>query len=100
MDCIVIKELPKEFKGIGEVRGFEFRRLSFDGFAYLYEVFDGTRTYYEVFERRINPQYNCVRYPRAKAFGIWAFTCYDLAKANDYFGKLSIRVELREEGKE
>ena len=67
-----IKELRDEFEGIGEVRGFRFKKLLSNGYAYVYEVRGGSRPYYEVFERRINDRYLVVSYPRMKAFGVWA----------------------------
>lgn len=91
-----IKELREEFEGEGEVSGFTFRRVLANGYAYVYCVSDGsTRDYYEVFERKINPLYGVVRYPKSKAFGVWAKTTYDWDKALAYYGEFTMRVMNR-----
>lgn len=91
-----IKELREEFEGEGEVRGFTFRRVLANGYAYVYMVSGGSnRDYYEVFERRINTTYGVVRYPKAKSFGAWARTTYDWDKALAYYGEFTMRVMSR-----
>lgn len=98
------KELRKEFMGIGEVSGYRFTCLRKDGYAYLYEAclldddcVNVLERHYEVFERRVNGTYDCVKYPRSKAFGDWAFSY----RANDYdlaltkFDELRARVKAR-----
>lgn len=91
-----IKELREEFEGEGEVRGFTFRRVLFNGYAYVYKVSGGSnRVYYEVFERKINPLYGVVRYPKSKAFGVWAKTTYDWDKALAYYDEFTMRVMSR-----
>jgi hypothetical protein len=69
-----IKELPKEFIGTGEVKGFKFTQINVTNFGFLYEVNTGDTIYYEVFKRRVNKQFNNVSYPKSKSFGIWAWT--------------------------
>lgn len=93
----MIKELRQEFEGIGEVRGFCFRCIRCDGYAYLYEVDDCVGgIYYEVFERRINERFSVVRYPSSKSFGIWALTTRSLDVAHAYFDEFSANVRRRE----
>ena len=91
-----IKELRDEYTGIGEVRGFRFRKLLSNGYAYVYEVIGGSsRVYYEVFERRVNNKFCVVSYPRGKAFGIWARTTYDWDRALMYYGEFTAKVMSR-----
>jgi hypothetical protein len=69
------KQLPEQFTGRGEVKGFEFTLICKTNRGFLYEVHDGgINPHYEVFERKINKRFNCESYPTAKAFGIWAWT--------------------------
>lgn len=94
-----IKELREEFEGEGEVRGFTFRRVLANGYAYVYKVSGGsTRDYYEVFERKINTTYGVVRYPKAKSFGVWAKTTYDWDTALAYYGEFTMKVMSRGNG--
>jgi hypothetical protein len=82
-----MKELELGFEGIGEVKGFKFAQMQSSTYAYLYEVVgDGGNVHYEIFERKNTPI--CIDfekriysdtefkevYPKAKDFGIWAFT--------------------------
>jgi len=81
------KLLEKQFTGIGEVRNFNFLQVYSNDLAYIYKVGDKD-AYFEVFERKTTPV--CINfkkriysetdfkeiYPKAKDFGIWAFT-YD-----------------------
>lgn len=92
-----IKELRDEFEGIGEVRGFRFKKLLSNGYAYLYEVRGGSsRVYYEVFERVVNDRFGVVSYPKSNAFGKWAKTTYDYDKALDYYQMFSAASFFRE----
>ena len=63
-----MRELPIEFVGIGEVRGFQFRQVSRTMFGYIYEVrVPGTeKCHYEVFRRMENARFGCVSYPKAR----------------------------------
>lgn len=87
-----IKELPIEFIGKGEVRGFRFRQLMRGQKMFLYEVyFDGLK-HYEVFEYRLcftpmtKEQY--VGYPKANSFGVWAWTYREYEKAVEKFNQI------------
>jgi hypothetical protein len=82
----MIKELVKEFTGVGEVKGFIFRQVEFTQQAYTYEVSCGNKLYYEVFKRIKSPV--CIdfekriysdtefkeKYPNSNKFGKTAFT--------------------------
>jgi hypothetical protein len=82
-----VKELPLEFKGIGEVRGFKFLLIGKNEKGYMYQVEDDGKRHFEVFKRKIN-QFGGVSYPKAKSFGIWAWSTSDFSKAQEYFRKL------------
>lgn len=86
-----VRELPIEFVGVGEVRGFEFTQLENNGVAYVYEVkcSDDSSPHYEVFKRVVNDRFGVVSYPKSKAFGIWAYCCTSLDAAYDKYYKLS-----------
>lgn len=80
-----MRELPTEFVGVGEVRGFVFRQVSRTMFGYIYEVrVPGKEgSHYEVFRRMENARFGCVSYPKSKSFGAWAWCCDSLAKARE-----------------
>ena len=81
----MLRELPVEFVGVGEVRGFVFRQVSRTMFGYVYEVrVPGKEgSHYEVFRRMENARFGCVSYPKSKSFGAWAWCCDSLAKARE-----------------
>jgi len=85
-DSTKIKLLKAKFIGIGEVRGFSFKRVKSNKFVYLYQIDD---TYFEVFKRVINTRYNNESYPSANQFGITAFTVDTEDKALLLFKKLT-----------
>lgn len=91
-----MKPLEKNFIGIGEVRGFKFTQISKTDSAFLYQVDTGDRIYYEVFKRHYNQWFNCISYPRSKAFGIWAYTTPDLVKAFELLNDLSNNDSVNE----
>lgn len=80
-----MRELPVEFVGVGEVRGFQFRQVSRTMFGYIYEVRVPGKggCHYEVFRRMENARFGCVSYPKSKSFGAWAWCCDSLAKARE-----------------
>ena len=81
-----IVNLPSEFRGTGEVDDFQFNVVHASDKAYIYQVNVSDSTHYEVFERKKVPL--CIDfanriysetdfkevYPKAKDFGIWAWT--------------------------
>lgn len=75
-----VKELPLEFTGIGEVRGFKFSQFQKSDKGYIYQVTDGGQPWFEVFQRKIN-QFGGVFYPKAKSFGLWAWSTRNLGTA-------------------
>lgn len=97
-----MKELRKEFIGIGEVKGFMFKQLNANGYAYLYEVVspNDNTPHYEVFERIENVIFDCVSYPKSKSFGIWAWCISDYDKAVKKYEETTQKVKKRLEIKE
>lgn len=96
-----MKELEKEFIGTGSVKGFVFKQIKFNGNVYLYEVNTSSSIHYEVFERKeskggtsviggvevtFEPK---VLYPSDNAFGVWAYCCNTIEKANYRFDELN-----------
>lgn len=90
-----IKELDLYIKGKGETRGFTFKQIKANGYAYLYEVENDGDIYYEVFERRVNSQFNCISYPSSKAFGVYAFCLHKLEQAENKFLELTNKKNLK-----
>lgn len=97
-----MKELKKEFIGIGEVKGFEFKQLHANGFAYVYEVRnqEANKTYYEVFERVENTIFDCISYPKSKSFGVWAWCISDYDKAMSKYDEITRKMQEKLENKD
>ena len=97
-----MRELKKEFIGIGEVRGFQFKQLHENGYAYVYEVcnIESEETHYEVFEFRVNTAFDCVSYPRSNSFGIWALCINNYEKAMENYEEITKKVQERLESQE
>jgi len=84
-----MKELQKEFIGIGAVSGFKFTQLK-SGNAYIYKVEIPTgQIHYEVFKRVENARFNCISYPGENSFGLWAFTKKTIEEAELKFNELN-----------
>ncbi len=85
-----IKELPLEFDGKGEVKGYRFRQLHKSGKAYMYEkTCDEGDTSYEVFKRKTNRRFQSVSYPKSNSFGIWAWDIRNYERALERFNELN-----------
>ena len=91
-----MKELKSYFVGIGQVKGYIFNQIKSSDYAYLYEVSENNVIHYEVFKRLENARFNCVSYPTDKAFGIWAWTCETLERAEDKFNEVELNCLLKE----
>ena len=87
-----VKELPLKFEGRGEVKGYSFQQVKCNEFAYIYEVLatNGSK-WYEVFTMRVNDLYGNVSYPGSRQFGITAWTCKTLEKAEKRYQVISER---------
>ena len=96
------KQLPKEFYGIGEVRGFTFLQLKLQNNVALYRVSDTfSNNWYEVFKVKFNSLYCGFYYPRSKAFGVTAWCCKSWSKAKSRFNALvaeEVPKDLRQGG--
>ena len=102
-------ELEKEFIGSGDVRGFKFRQIKKNKFAFIYEVtnfsedenINKINTYYEVFRRKISKESDGLLnnvmvhfeskevYPRSNSFGIWAYCIDDYNNAILKFNEIT-----------
>ena len=76
-----MKELKEYFSGRGQVKGYVFNQIRKTEWGFIYEVKGNDVVHYEVFKRRENTMYDCISYPTDKAFGLWAWTCMSLEKA-------------------
>lgn len=89
-----ITTLPIKFIGTGEVKGMIFSLSYVTQNGYMYHVENNGSNHYEVFEKKSvplcvdfenkvysNSDYKDI-YPKAKDFGVWAWTCktFDAAK--------------------
>jgi len=91
-----MKELKEYFVGIGQVKGYIFNQIKATKYAYLYEVSENNVIHYEVFKRNENTLYDCVSYPTDKAFGVWAWTCMSLERAENKFNEIELNELLKE----
>ena len=96
-DVANIIELPLEFQGRGEVKGYDFKQIRSSEFAYIYEVLatNGCK-WYEVFTKRVNTRYGVISYPGSKQFGINAWTCKTFERAEERYNQLNSRVKTSE----
>lgn len=83
----IIKELPLEFTGTGEVRGFFFTQIRSADKGFIYSVMNNGQVYYEVFKRKTN-RFGGISYPKSKSFGLWAWSYMSLEKAQTKLGSL------------
>ena len=98
----MIVELEKEFVGVAEVRGINFKQIDANKQAFLYSRWeDGGNISFEVFLRKLTPM--CIDfdnriysevdfkelYPKSKDFGVWAWSYMSLEKAEDKFQQLT-----------
>mgnify|MGYP003589061730 CR=1 FL=1 len=78
-----MKQLQQQFKGRGEVKGYTFTqiRVTDKGFIYSKEL-NGSLSY-EVFKRKENKRFDCISYPTSNSFGVWAWDCKTLERAEE-----------------
>lgn len=95
-----VKELPDEFYGKGEVRGFHFTKVVEHEDYYIFKVnpVPNEKAHYELieriptpicldFENKVYSETKCKeRFPKAKDFGVWAWT-YSTFNAADESAK-------------
>jgi hypothetical protein len=87
---IEIKQLPLEFKGRGEVKSYSYKQIKRSGLCYVYAVLaPNGQTWYEVFKAKINPLYGNISYPSSKQFGLTAWTCQSIEKAEIRFVEIT-----------
>jgi hypothetical protein len=87
IDTTVIKELPLEFTGTGEVRGFFFTQIKRTDKGFIYSVMYHNAVWYEVFKRKTN-QFGGISYPKSKSFGVWAWCFGSLDEAQSKLDSL------------
>ena len=85
-----MRDIPKEFDGIGEVKGKHFSGIISNDNAYLYECTgENFNPHYEVFRARKNNRFGVISYPTSKSFGKWAWTFNSLEQAMEKFNEIS-----------
>lgn len=91
-----MKELPKQFNGKGQVKGYAFNQITATPYGYIYTKtsLEGSKTF-EVFKRLENPLYNVVSYPTDKAFGKWAWNTGNLKRANEILESITEKGKLK-----
>jgi hypothetical protein len=92
-----MRELALTFKGKGEVKGYNFTQIHYNGKCFVYEVEHDGHKHYEIFKRRKRVSrlgstngMEYIAYPSSNAFGVWAFTTMDIKKCAKYISKLSL----------
>ena len=83
-----LRELQKEFVGIGVYSNLEFVQICVRNRAFCYEVNAGGQIYYHVFKRVENPRFGVVSYPGSEAFGKRAWCYRNLEHAIEKFNSL------------
>ena len=84
-----LNELPINFLGRGEVRGFKFTQLFKNDCGYLYQVEQSEGLiHFEVIKRVENQRFNRVSYPGSKSWGIAGWTFKTLDEAMTRFNQL------------
>jgi len=85
-----MKQLKTEFEGTGQVKGYNFSQIKATDNAFMYEVSSNNTIHYEVFKRKENRRYDCISYPSDKSFGVWAWTCINLERAEEKFKYIDV----------
>lgn len=82
-----MKQLEKDFKGRGEVKGYQFHQIHADADGFIYEVsnVETNNHHYEVFKHVENTQFDNISYPRSNSFGFWAWTAQTIDEAFTLF---------------
>ena len=83
----IIRELPLEFIGKGEVKGCIFKQIAESERGCIYEVTspEDTGKRYEVFMKVKNRRFGYYAYPKSKSWGRTAWTCMTLRRAQRRF---------------
>ena len=83
-----MKNLKKQFRGIGEVKGYQFTQIRSADNAFLYEVGWSGGKHYEVFKKVVNRRFACISYSTSRSFGKWAFTYNNIESAIKKYNEL------------
>jgi len=83
-----MKELPIEFTGKGETKGFTFTQVAKSNHGYIYKVNTGALNHYEVFRKMVNSRFDTISFPKTNSFGIWAWTTRNPERAKQIFAEL------------
>ena len=78
-----MKQLQQQFKGRGEVKGYNFTQVQKSDLGYVYQKELNGSLSYEVFKRKENKRFDCISYPTSNSFGVWAWDCKTLERAEE-----------------
>jgi hypothetical protein len=96
-DYTILKELPLEFIGRGEVKGFLFIQIERSDYGYLYKVTQPEGPiHYEVFRRIEDHRFGRISYPGSKSYSFYAWTYRTFSEAINKFRKLEGTLKEKE----
>ena len=84
-----MKQLQQQFQGRGEVKGYTFTQIRVTDLGFIYSKELNGSLSYEVFKRKENKRFNCISYPTSNSFGVWAWDCKSLERAEEILNRFS-----------
>ena len=78
-----MKQLQQQFQGRGEVKGYTFTQIRVTDKCFIYSKELNGSLSYEVFKRKENKRFDCISYPTSNSFGVWAWDCKSLERAEE-----------------
>ena len=78
-----MKQLQQQFQGRGEVKGYTFTQIRVTDLGFIYSKELNGSLSYEVFKRKENKRFDCISYPTSNSFGVWAWDCKTLERAEE-----------------
>lgn len=82
-----MKQLQQQFQGRGEVKGYTFTQIRVTDLGFIYSKELNGSLSYEVFKRKENKRFDCISYPTSNSFGVWAWDCKTLERAEEILNK-------------
>ena len=84
-----MKQLQQQFQGRGEVKGYTFTQIRVTDLGFIYSKELNGSLSYEVFKRKENKRFDCISYPTSNSFGVWAWDCKSLERAEEILNNFS-----------
>ncbi len=82
-----MKQLQQQFQGRGEVKGYTFTQIRVTDLGFIYSKELNGSLSYEVFKRKENKRFDCISYPTSNSFGVWAWDCKSLERAEEILNR-------------